>query len=203
MAKPIDFVPIHLSCADEKSGRKQMREMLGAGWWRLRGPVAWAGFAAEHSIRRSINAVPGETWCRPSPVFEFDLALGKGVESLIEFQTKYIGNTTKVEVKTRTVTDGWTDPNRYDYVTVPMHQDREPIKDVDLVIFNWYSASDPRRLWVLGYVRGLEEFKRRAVFYKGGDPLPRGGWAKGSGAYVIEVSQMRPLPRGMLKGDDK
>lgn len=195
MANPIDFVPIHLSCKDEQQGRKQMRDMLGTSWWRKRGPVSWAGFAAELAIVRAWDCKSTHSAARLSPDLSHDIEL---VHLCNQTDPK-----TKVEVKTRTVTTGWTNPAMFNYVTVPMHQDREPIKGVDLVMFNWYSASDPRRLWVLGYVRGLEEFKRRSVFYRGGDPLPRGGWAKGAGAYVIEVSQMRPLPRGMLKGDDQ
>ncbi len=204
MARPVEFIPIHLTTADERQGRKEMREMLGSRWWKLRSRAAWAGFAAEYAINRAINKVPGPLWCRKPPTYEYDLALGTGVDALKSFcAAPKVADVRKMEVKTRAVTDGWTNPGMFDYVTVPMHQDREPIKDVDLVMFCWYSMSDPRRLWVLGYIRGRAEFQRRAVFYRGGDPLPRGGWAQDAGAYVIEVSQMRPLPTGMLKGDDE
>ena len=204
MARPVEFIPIHITTADEKQGRKEMREMLGRNWWRIRGGAVWAGFAAEYAITRAINKVRGPLWCRKSPSYEYDLALGTGPDELRTFcAAPKVAPVRKMEVKTRAVTDGWINPGMFDYVTVPKHGDKEPINDVDLVTFCWYSMADPRRLWVLGYVRGVEEFYRRAVFYRSGDALPRGGWAGDGGAYVIEVSQMRPLPTGMLKGDDE
>jgi hypothetical protein len=203
MAEPIDYVPIRLTCADEKYGRKQMREMLGKSWWRKRGRASWAGFAAERAICRAVNAAVGDMWCEPSPILAYDLALGTGQSARETLSAGGEVGVSRVEVKTRTVTKGWTHPSKFNFVTIPMHQDREPIKDVDLVILCWYSMSAPRRLWVLGYIRGRSEFDRRSVFYRGGEPLPRGGWAKGHGAYVVETAQMRPIPRGMLKGDDE
>ena len=86
---------------------------------------------------------------------------------------------------------------------VPTHQGREPIKDVDLVLFCWWSADEPRRLWVLGRLLGPDEFKRRAVFYRGGEPTPRGGPAPEGGMYVLDVRELRPLPRGLFKLEDE
>lgn len=192
MAAPVDFKPIRLTCADERAGRQQMRDMLGRNWWRISAPTAWAGFAAEHALMRSINAAE-QTRCALSTSRRVDLVLSNPT-----------GQTISVEVKTRAARSGWVHPEKFDYITIPMHADeygiREPIKAAaQLVMFCWYSVSDPRCLWVLGMVRGLDEFKRRSTWYAEGDPLPRGGWAKGGGAYVIEVKQLRPLPAALLK----
>lgn len=197
MASPVQFIPIRLTCADERAGRKSMREMLERNWWRQRSRAVWAGFAAEHALARAMNArAPAQSGghfpvkAQLSSVLAYDLELQRDGA---------LAGT--VEVKTRAVTSGWVDPGKFDYVTVPMHGGREPIKDVDLVWFCWYSMANPRRLWVLGYVRGREEFRRRAVFYREGEPLPRGGWAKHGGAWVIEVSQLRAFPRGTFLED--
>lgn len=194
MSRPIDYVPIRLYTTDEKSGRRQMREMLGKNWWRTRGRASWAGFAAELALFRAINGGSASTQAALSTDLSHDLEM---------YEPSNDAKYTTIEVKTRCVLDGWKHPSKFNYVTIPMHQDREPIKDVDLIMLCWYSASDPRRLWVLGYIRGLAEFKRRALFFRGGEQLPSGGWARGHGAYVVEVGQMRPIPRGMLKGDDE
>lgn len=199
MAAIIDFIPIRLTQKDESAGRKAMREMLGPNWWRLRGRAAWAGFAAEHAVMRAVNHRNGSMWCRLAPIFDYDLALGQGVESLKDFNHGSKCSAARVEVKTRAVAKGWTHPEKFQYITIPMHGEREPIKDVELVWFCWYSMSEPRKLWVLGYCRGLAEFKRRAVWYAEGDPLPRGGWAKAGGAYTIHIGQLRPMPSGLLK----
>ena len=185
MAAPVDFKPIRLTQADERQGRKQMRDMLGRDWWRKRGRAVWAGFAAEYALMRAVR--PPVCVLMPRTL-EYDLELRQAGRTPI-----------RVEVKTRAVSSGWVHPEKFDYITVPMHDEREPIKDVDLVVFCWYSMDDPRCLWVLGMVRGLDEFKRRSTWYAEGDPLPRGGWAKGGGAYVIEVKQLRPLPVALLK----
>ena len=190
MSRPVDMVPVQLTCADEKAGRKQMREMLGKNWWRNRGKAVWAGFAAEHALVRAWDCdLPG---LRLSPVLTHDLELDRDPLPPIT-----------VEVKTRAVGRGWTDPSRFEWVVIPSHDGREPIKDVDLVWFCWYSCDEPRRLWVLGYVRGREEFRRRSTYYKEGEPLPRGGWAGKGGAYAIEVKQLRPFPRRTFKEADK
>lgn len=193
MASPVQFVPIRLTRADECTGRKSMREMLGRDWWRQRSRAVWAGFAAEHALARAWDCKSTHSAATLSPTLSHDLEL--------VHLCKNDDPKVTVEVKTRAVTDGWVDPGKFDYVTVPMHDGREPIKAVDLVWFCWYSMANPRRLWVLGYVRGREEFRRRAVFYRKGEPLPRGGWAKDGGAWVIEVSQLRAFPRGTFLED--
>lgn len=196
MAAPIDFKYVRLTQADERAGRRSMRDMHGRNWWRRRGRASWGGFAAEHALLRSINFAPTDQWCELPNTYDYDLKLctwkvdkdGEDVAAFIP-----------VEVKTRCVTAGWTYPEKFDYVTVPMHQGREPIKvEQGLVVFCWYSMSDRRGLWVMGYVRGLDEFKRRSTWYEEGAPLPRGGQARDGGAYVIEVKQLRPLPDGLL-----
>lgn len=193
MAGPVQFVPIRLTCADERAGRKSMREMLGRDWWRKRSRAVWAGFAAEHALVRAWDYKSTHSAATLSPTLSHDLEL--------VHLCKNDDPKVTIEVKTRAITSGWVDPGKFDYVTVPMHGAYEPIKDVDLVWFCWYSMANPRRLWVLGYVRGREEFRRRAVFYREGEPLPRGGWAKDGGAWVIEVSQLRAFPRGMFLED--
>jgi hypothetical protein len=199
MAASTDFIPIWLSGRDEKIARKKMREMLGRNWWRLRGRAAWAGFAAETAIFNAVNMLQGPMWCRMAEHFDHDLTVGQGVESLKASERGEKCSAARVEVKTRAVPKGWIHPEKFQYVTIPMHEDREPIKDVELVWFCWYSMSLPRTLWVLGYCRGLAEFKRRAVWYGPGEPLPRGGWAKGGGAYTIDIKDLRPMPEGLLK----
>lgn len=202
MAAPLDFVPIHLTCADEKFARQQMRKAWGPGWWRKSGRASWAGFAAEYALRRAVNQKPGMLWCREALwTYAYDLAVGHGPDTLTDYESSggLTNHCARVEVKTRAVTDGWVHPDKFDYITVPMHDGREPVKDVDLLWCCWYSMSAPRVLWALGYLRGRDEFMRRSVFYKEGGPLPRGGWARGGGAYVLELSQLRPFPSGMFK----
>lgn len=192
MASPVDFKPVRLMLADERAGRAHMREMLGRSWWRKRTRAAWAGFAAEYALVRAVNAA-GQVTAAPYHTLEYDLIFTSPGRTDI-----------RVEVKTRAVDSGWVHPEKFDYITVPMHDGREPIKaGADLVVFCWYSMADPRCLWVLGLTRGLDEFKRRSTWYAEGDPLPRGGWAKGGGAYVIEVKQLRPLPEGLVKELDR
>lgn len=188
MAAPIDYKYLQLTQADERAGRAKMREMHGSSWWRKRGRASWAGFAAEHALHRSINAAGNMRCIMPGWTYDYDLVLGSYDKQI------------PVEVKTRCVADGWVHPDKFDYITVPMHEGREPVKVLDgMVLFCWYSMSDRRRLWALGYVRGLHEFQRRAVWYEEGAPLPRGGWAGAGGAYVIETMQLRPLPDGLFK----
>ncbi len=196
MAAPIDFKYVRLTQSDEKVGRASMREMHGRNWWRKRGRATWAGFAAEQAILRAVNIAPHDEWAEAATTYDYDLKLcgwrkkpdGEDVAAFIP-----------VEVKTRCVLSGWVHPEKFDYITVPMHDGREPIKvDEGLVVFCWYSMSDRRGLWVLGFVRGLEEFKRRSIWYEEGAPLPRGGYARDGGAYAIEVKQLRPLPDGLL-----
>lgn len=187
--KPLDAIPIELTAEMELAARVKMEEMLGAGWEERRGGAAWAGFAAEQAILAA--------WCAPSTVLE--PARTRDHDLLLS--TKARGY--RIEVKTRAVEAGWLDPSRFDYIIVPTHDGREPIHDVDLVWFTWYSMNlggltnerAHRRLWVLGYLRGRPEFYRRAVFYRENEPLPRGGYAGPGGAYAIEVKQLRPFPR--------
>jgi len=70
-------------------------------------------------------------------------------------------------------------------------------------VFCWYSLEQKDRLWILGSVRGVDEFRRRSVFYRENEPLPRGGWAGPGGAYAIEIKQLRPMPRHMFKELDR
>jgi hypothetical protein len=187
--KPLDAIPIRLSAEIELDARVAMAEMLGDDWEEKRGRAAWAGFAAERAMR--------EAWAVPSTVLE----PARSLDHDLLLSTKSRGY--KIEVKTRAVEAGWLDPRRFDYVVVPSHDGREPIKDVDLVWFAWYSANltglpvdlAHRRIWVLGYCRGPAEFYRRATFYRENEPLPRGGYAGVGGAYAIEVKQLRPFPR--------
>lgn len=193
MSAPVDFAPIRLTQADERQGRKQMRQMLGRDWWRIRGRATWAGFAAERALVRAVRDETVRGGMRASLSnnrhHDLELVIGPGC-----------GAVTTVEVKTRAVVSGWDSPARFDYLTIPTHEGREPIKDVDLIWFCWYTMSQPRRLWVLGFLKGPEEFKRRAVFYREGEPMPR-GWAGPGGAWCIEVKQLRPLPRGLFLED--
>lgn len=184
MASPVDFTPVLLTEADEAAGRASMLEMLGPDWEEQRGGAAWAGFAAEHALVRAFHHV--------DPTLRLELATSLHHDLDLFDQD---GQGATVEVKTRAVSEGWTDPRRFEWLVVPTHEGREPIKDVDLVWACWYSMSAPRRLWVLGYVRGPEEFKRRAVYYREGAPLPRGGWAGEGGAWCLELKQLRPFPR--------
>ena len=179
--KPLDAIPVFLSPENELAARVAMIEMLGADWKDKRGAASWAGFAAEHALR--------EAWAVPSTVLEE----ARTLDHDLLLSTKSRGY--KIEVKTRAVEAGWTDPRRFDYVIVPSHDGREPIKAVDLVWFAWYSGSRHRTLWALGYCRGPEEFYRRATYYRENEPLPRGGYARKGGAYAIEVKHLRPFPR--------
>ena len=183
--KPLDAIPVYLSKQQEDNARERMAGMLGADWEQHRGRASWAGFAAEHALRTAWT-VPN-TEIRPAATHDFDLYLS----------TKSRGYA--IEVKTRAVELGWTDPRRFDYVIVPSHDGREPIKDVDLVWFAWYSGGLDRTIWALGYCRGPAEFYRRAVYYRENEPLPRGGYAGKGGAYAIEVKQLRPFPRRTFK----
>lgn len=184
--KPLDAIPIYLPPEAELSARMEMARMLGEGWEEQRGAVAWAGFAAEDALCLAW-AVPDARLILHENNYEYDLDL------------EMPSATKRIEVKTRAVEAGWTDPRRFDYIVVPTHDGREPIKDVDLVWFTWYSGSAHRTLWALGYLKGPAEFLRRATYYREDEPLPRGGYAGTGGAYAIEVKQLRPFPRRMFK----
>ncbi len=193
MATPIDFAPIRMRVADIAAGRKQMRGMMNRKRLTPQLAVNSVGFASEYAIVHAMNlgaiALGSPARAHMPRTLAWDIELTHGPTL-----------TTKVEVKTRIAKAGWTHPEKFDYVTVPMHQDREPIKAVDLVLFCWYSLDAPRRLWVLGSVHGPEEFKRRATFYREGEAMPR-GFAHEGGAYVIETKQLRPIPRDLFRED--
>lgn len=179
----IEVTPYHAICAIDR-----MNQMLGEGWEESRGRCAWAGFAAEDAMVDAYVPSKGIDLLRRADGLSHDLEI---------YLADCLGP--RIEVKTRVVDHGWTDPRRFDWITVPTHDGREPVKDVEMVFFCWYSGSEPRVLWVLGYVRGIDEFLRRSQFYFEHQPLPRGGWAPKGGAYCIEISQLRPVPRGMFK----
>ena len=185
MAVPAEYAPVALDEAAERIGRT---EAARAGFDKTN-PYAWVGFAAEHALLEAFRgaSVPAASFAQG---LDYDILL-------IDDAT---GARIRVEVKTRVTESGWIHPAMFDYVVVPTHDGREPIKrSADLVIFCWWSGDAPRLLWVLGSVKGSEEFKRRATFYPENAPLPRGGWAGKGGAYAIETKQLRPLPRGLLK----
>jgi len=153
--------------------------------WREDRPMAWAGLAAEEALMRAY-AADGRISRDP-------------LERRWDFQIEHATRTLRIEVKTRAVDAGWTDPRMFEWLTIPTHDGRAPIKDVELVFFCWFSGEQPGTLWALGYLAGLTEFKRRAFFYAENQPLPRGGWAPKGGAYCLDVKQLRPFPRGMFK----
>jgi hypothetical protein len=149
---------------------------------QLGGENGWAGLAAERAILDAI-AETGREVTRPTDRYDVDLLVGP------------VG----VEVKTRVAEKGWTHPELFEWLVIPTHAGREPIKAAaDLVLFGWYALEEPELYWVLGYLRP-EEFRSRSVFYREGEPLPRGGWAPTGGAYALEVRQLRPIPAGFLK----
>jgi hypothetical protein len=186
VARPADFLPILLSEQDEALARQQAT-------FNPENPFAWVGLAAEHAICGAINAGPQSAYLnawRPD-TYAFDIELRQMLGDREE--------SSRVEVKTRVASKGWTDPARFEWIGVPTHEGREPIKDVDLVIVGWWSADMPRRYWVLGKLLGVEDFKSRAVFYREGEPTPRGGPAPKGGTWILDVAALRPMPRGLLK----
>jgi len=193
MSTPRDFIPIRLRHVDARYGRGVIREIKAAekarGVTQERSRYAWAGPAAENALCHAF------TGCRDHP------HQGRLADSLrwdLELDTPTAVK--RCEVKTRVAEAGWVHPERFDWVTVPLHGDREPVKaDAQLLIFCWWSADAPRVLWVLGTLKGLERFQRAATFYKHGALLPRGGYVRGQGTYVVDVSDLAPFPRGLLK----
>lgn len=193
MARPCDFQAIRLTEQHEEVARAQAREFADLE----ANPFAWAGLAAEHALVASINAA-GKVHASLATDYHHDLELwplecgdlAQGVRP------------TTVEVKTRVASAGWTDPGRFQFIGVPTHEGRAPVKDVDVVLFCWWSADAPRRLWVLGRLLGREEFERRAVFYREDEPTPRGGPAPKGGAYMLDVMDLRPVPRGLFQTEE-
>lgn len=190
MARPFEYVPIRLRQIDEKRGRAEYRKMKGRKRIAPR-DMAWAGFAAEHAARNAFDrAAHGRKSVDPTSL-RYDFGLDTG------------GQLMRVEMKVRPIDRGWTDPRMFNWLTVPTHDGREPVKpDADLVLFGWYSYEQPRRLWLLGVLRGLDEFQRVATFYDEGEPLPRGGWASKGGAYSLEPEKLRRVPPGLFKAED-
>lgn len=181
MAGPADFAKIQVSAGARAGARASYEDM---GDRALAGEFGWAGFAMELAIAEASDLAM-------APTLRWDLEMQQGDQLL------------RIEVKTRVATEGWDHPDRFDWVVVPTHDGREPIKpEADLVMFAWYSVSVGSHGWVLGYLRGAEEFRRRAVFYGPDEPLPRGGWAGEGGAYCIDVTNLRPVPRGMFEEVD-
>lgn len=189
MIGPADFYYILMS--PDNIARAHLRYDLmqgkrAEGW-------GWAGFAAEFALMDAINANGLGLVCVEAPTLDYDLTLVEPGDGEAE-------RVARIEVKTRVVDEGWTNPERFEWLTIPTHDGREPVKSAaDLIVFCWYSGSDSDRLWVLGYLRGVAEFRERTVFYRENEPLPRGGWAPKGGAYCIEVKKLRPLPRGLLR----
>jgi len=185
MAGPADFALIEVSPADIVRAKLAYARM---GARAEAGQNGWAGFVAEHAVQAAVNP---PLHAKPAPTLAVDLILHNAADP---------DRSIAVEIKTRVAEDGWTDPMKFNWLVVPTHAGREPVKAAaQMVLFCWYALEQRDRLWVLGYLRGPDEFRRRAVFYKEREPLPRGGWAKEGGAYAIDVQQLRPLPRGMLK----
>jgi hypothetical protein len=186
MALPCDFVPVRLRHVDARHGRREARR-LRAAQGKENNPFAWVGFAAEGSL---VNA-----YRRQGHGFEAHLATSLRYDLWLEAPNRPFA----VEVKTRANRWGWVHPEKFDWITVPMHEDREPIKaDASLVLFCWWSGSDPRRLWIVGRLTP-EQFQRRATFYSEGQPLPRGGWARDGGCYAVAIDRLDPVPRGLFK----
>lgn len=190
MARPFEYVPIRLSRRHEQAGKREYRQMKRIR--RIpRDDMAWAGLAAEWAARQAIDAGRAAVTVDPEGL-DYDFGL----------RTVADGPLVRVEMKVRAVREGWTDPRLFDWVVVPTHDGREPVKPAaDLVLVGWYSYSRPRRLWLLGALRGLAEFQERAVFYGEGEPLPRGGWAPRGGAYCLEPEKLRRVPPGLAKED--
>lgn len=184
MARPADYQPLYLSDLHEATARERAAEFVSAD----SNPFAWVGLAAEYALVTSINAA-GKVRAQLSTDLAHDLDLfGPAQQKRL-----------RVEVKTRVARAGWTDPGRFKWIAVPTHDGREPIKPVDLVLFCWWSADAPRQLWLLGRLLGPDEFKRRATFYAEGEVTPRGGPAPKGGTYVLDVMDLRPVPRGLVR----
>lgn len=181
MAGPADFAKIPMEGAHITAGQEDYRDM---GQRARAGEFGWAGFAVEQAVAAASDLQLAAT-------LRWDLEMGEGDKLL------------RVELKTRVATEGWDHPERFDWVVIPTHDGREPIKpEADIVLFAWYSVEAATHAWVLGFLRGVREFRRRAVFYGQGEALPRGGWAGEGGAYCIDVTNLRPVPRGMFKETD-
>lgn len=192
MTLPRDFIPINLRHVDARYGRKVIREIeaweRGEGLVRERGRYTWAGPAAETAIVNAYN--------RAKHGFFATMAANLGYDVALSTPTGRV----QVEVKTRVAEKGWVHPERFDWISVPLHDGREPIKPgADAVFFGWWSADRPRVLWLVGMVKGLEEFQKVATFYHEGELLPRGGYVRGKGVYQVDVGALSPVPRGLFR----
>lgn len=183
MSGPTQFLKLTIPAGARARAEAQMDQIEPA--WREKRPVAWAGLAAEEAL-----CVAATVRMKPAQTLSHDLEISTQDHDRFDL---------RVEVKTRAVDEGWTDPRRFEWLTIPTHDGREPVKDVDLVFFCWFSGSEPDQLWALGYLLGKREFLHRSMRYEERDPLPRGGWAPKGGAYCLEVSSLRPFPRGMFQ----
>jgi len=182
MALPADFARLRVLPHMEAEAR---REYAGFGI-QLAGEHGWAGLAAEHAVVHALREAGHKASRWTSRQADIAVVRSDGADL-------------RLEVKSRVAAEGWTHPEKYEWLVIPTHAGREPIKDAaDAVLFGWYALEDPGLYWLLGFLRPAE-FRRRAVFYRQDEPLPRGGWAGEGGAYAIEVRQLRPLPRGMVR----
>lgn len=193
MSTPHDFIPVRLRHVDARCGRRVLREIKAAekarGVKTERGRYFWAGPAAESALVHAINTCKAPGIARLADTLRYDFEIQSPSSRVF-----------RCEVKTRVAESGWVHPERFDWISVPMHEDREPIKqDADLVLFCWWSADRPRVLWLLGMLRGLKAFQRAATFYGKGELLPRGGYVSGHGTYQVEVSKLSPIPQGLFK----
>jgi hypothetical protein len=193
VSTPRDFIPIRLRHVDARYGRQVIREIKASekarGVVTQRGRYTWAGPAAESALVHAYNGCRDHEYlARLAYTLRYDLQMGTPHQTLC------------CEVKTRVAEKGWVHPERFDWISVPMHQNREPIKpDAQVILFCWWSADAPRLLWLLGLLKGVTSFQRAATFYKQGELLPRGGYVRGEGTYQLEVSKLEPVPRGLFK----
>lgn len=182
MALPAEFARLRVTAEMVAEAR---REYAGFGT-QLAGDIGWAGLAGEHAVVAGLRAAGHKAARWESRQADIAVVRANGTDL-------------RLEVKTRVATEGWLHPEKYEWLVIPTHAGREPIKDAaDAVVFGWFALEEPTLYWLLGFLRPAE-FRRRAVFYREGEPLPRGGWAGVGGAYAIEVRQLRALPRGLVK----
>jgi len=173
MISHLDFVRVPMRTSHGELAMQRVPEAMLA-----ENELAWMGFAAEYALA---DFLPD---CRETDTLKYDLDWGPF----------------RVEVKTRTTSSGWTHPEKFQYLTIPTHDGRPPVKRAaTLVLFCWYSLDLPDTLCLLGFLNP-QEFYRVATLHREGEPLPRGGFALKGGSYSLEVSRLRKLPRAMLEG---
>lgn len=193
MTLPRDFRPINLRHVDARYGRKVIREIVRAerarGHRESRSRYTWAGPAAETAIVNAYNRSKHHPdKARLAETLRYDLELCRA------------GQVLRCEVKIRISEKGWVHPGQFDWISVPLHQGREPIKaDADVILFGWWSADSPRVLWLVGKLAGLAEFTEVSTFYGPGELMPRGGYVKGAGVYQIDVAELQPIPAGLFR----